>query len=127
MSKNNIAGLTTHRVLTSNLNSRSKLEAAYRLHNAGVCHGGFQDSKTFVRHKGEVFLVGFSTAKRCGCVMTRDQLKLCPEMMWMEQELGDGGDNRVLKEIGVPCGWERSLLEAARMSGQMPARINVRC
>ena len=126
MSKHNITGLTTHHVLTSSLNSRSKLEAAYRLHKAGVCHGGFQDPETFVTHEREVFVVGFSRAKaRCGCEMTRDRLRLCPEMMWMEQELGDGGANKVLNEIGVPPGWERSLLEAAMVSERMPTQTAV--
>ena len=127
MSRENIKGFTTRRVLTSNINSRSKLEAAYRLHKAGVCHGGFRNPEAFLTHKDKVFVVGFSEAKtRCGCEMTRDQLKLCSEMMWMERELGDGGANAVLEEIGVPFGWERSLVEAVKISEWKPGETAVR-
>ena len=47
-------------------------------------------------------VVGFSEAKaRCGCEMTRDCVRLCPEMMWMEQQFGDGETSNVLREAAV--------------------------
>jgi len=97
--------------------SRSKLEAAYRLHKAGVRHCKLHDRETFVTHGDKVYVVGFSEAKaRCGCEMTRDRVRLCPEMMWIEQKFGDGETNSVLKEIGVPPGWRGCLAEATKMA-----------
>ena len=50
--------------------------------------------------------------------MTRDRVRLCPELMWIEQQFGDGGTNGVLEEIGVPPGWRGCLAEAIRMAGR---------
>jgi len=52
--------------------------------------------------------------------MTRDRVRLCPEMMWMEQQFGDGEASSVLKELGVPPGWRECLFEAAKMAGWKP-------
>lgn len=98
--------------------SRSKLEAAYRLHKAGVRHCGLHDKENFVTHGEKVYIVGFSEAKaRCGCEMTRDRVRLCPELMWIEQQFGNGETNSVLNEIGVPPGWREHLAEAVKMVG----------
>jgi hypothetical protein len=108
--------------------SRSKLEAAYRLHKAGVRHCGLHDKKNFVTHGDKVYIVGFSAAKaRCGCEMTRDRLKLCPELIRIEQLFGDGETNSVLKEIGVPPTWREYLGEAARMAGRKHETAVNRC
>jgi len=65
-----------------------------------------------------VYIVGFSEAKaRCGCEMTRDRVKLCPELAWVEQQFGDGETNGVLNEIGVPPGWRGCFAEATRVAG----------
>ena len=65
-----------------------------------------------------MYIVGFSEAKeRCGCEITRDRVRLCPEMMQMEQRFGDGETNNVLKEIGVPPGWRGCLIGATETAG----------
>lgn len=93
----------------------------YHLHKAGIRHCGFHDKETFAPHGDKMYIVGFSEAKaRCGCVMTRDRVRLCPEMMWMERQFGDGEASSVLKEIGVPPGWRECLFEVARMAGGKP-------
>lgn len=76
-----------------------------------------------------MFIVGFSEAKaRCGCEMTKDRVRLCPEMMLMEQQLGDGETNSVLKEIGVPPGWRGCLRQATEMAKGTPYETSVhRC
>ena len=92
---------------------RSKLEAAYRLHKAGVRHNGLHDQENFVTDGKTVYIVGFSEAKaRCGCEMTKDRVRLCPELMWVERRFGNGETNSVLKEIGVPPGWRVCLDQA---------------
>ena len=74
-------------------------------------------------------IIGFSEAKeRCGCKITWDRVRLCPEMMWMEQEFGGGEASSVLKEIGVPLGWRECLFEAVNMAGGKPYETAVqRC
>jgi len=95
-----------------------KLEATYRLHKAGVRHCGLHNKENFVTHGDKVCIVGFSEAKpRCGCEITRDRVRLCPEMMQIEQEFGGGETNSVLEEIGVPPGWRGCLTEATEMGG----------
>ena len=69
-------------------------------------------------HRGKVYIVGFSEAKvRCGCEMTWGRVKLCPELEWVEQRLGNGETNAVLEEIGVPPGWRGCSSEATRGTG----------
>lgn len=70
-------------------------------------------------HGEKVYIVGFSEAKaRCGCEMSRDRVRLCPELMWVEQQFGGGETNSVLKEIGVPSGWRGcSAGPTTRMAG----------
>jgi len=59
-------------------------------------------------HRDKVYIVGFSEAKaRCSCEMTWDRVRLCPELKWVEQQLGNGETNVVLEEIGVPPRVER--------------------
>ena len=110
--------MLSHRTEVKPICSRSKLEAAYRLHKAGVRHFALHDKENFITHGGMVYIVGFSEAKpRCGCEITRDRVRLCPEMAWVEQQFGDGETNGVLKEIGVPLGWRGCSAEAARVAG----------
>lgn len=93
--------------------SRSKLEATYRLHQVGVRHYDLEGEENFITHGDRVYIVGFSQAEeRCGCEITKDRVRLCPEMMWAEEQFGDGETNNVLKEIGVPPGWRMCLNEA---------------
>jgi predicted Ser/Thr protein kinase len=88
------------------LHSRLRLEAVYKLHRFGIRHCGLDKEENFVVHGGKVYITGFSEAKtRCGCEMTRDRVRMCTELKRMEQQFGDGGTNKVLKEIGVPPGW----------------------
>ena len=94
--------------------SRSRLEAAYRLHKAGVHYWGCIEPENFVTHRGKVYMVSFFYAEaRCGCEMTRDRVRLCPELLRVEQRFGNGETNNVLDEIGVPPGWRENLVEAA--------------
>ena len=76
-----------------------------------------------------MYIIGFSGAKaRCGCEMTWDRIRLCPEMLWMEQQFGDGEASSVLKEVGVPLGWRECLFEAAKIAGRKPCEAAVqRC
>jgi len=75
----------------------------------------------------KVYIVGFSEAKaRCGCEMTRDRVRLCPEMMWVEQQFGKGDDSNVLREIGIPPGWRRCLVEATKGAGGKPRETATR-
>ena len=107
--------------------SRSKLEAAYRLHKAGIRHCELDSQANFLMHGGKVFIVGFSKATpRCGCEMTRYRVRLCPEMMQMERQLGDGRTNTVLEEIGVPHGWRTCLTEATGTPGDKPHEMATR-
>jgi len=66
-------------------------------------------------HGDKVYVVGFSEAKaRCGCEMTWDRVRPCPELAWVELQFGDGGTNGMLEEIGVPPGWKGCSAEATR-------------
>ena len=68
-----------------------------------------------------MYVVGFSKAKRrCDCEMTRDRVRLCPEMMQIEQQFGNGETNNVLEEIEAPPCLSGCLTEAARSAGGKP-------
>ena len=90
--------------------SRPRLEAAYSLHRFGIRHCRLNKEENFILHGDKVYIVDFSEAKtRCGCEMTKDRVMLCPELKQMEEQLGDGKTNDVLKEIGVPPEWRACL------------------
>lgn len=105
------------------VHSRSKLEAAYRLHAFGISHSGLDKARSFMVHGNKVFILDFSEArKRCGCEISWERVRLCKEMKWMEQQFGDGQTNRVLEEIGVPPGWRVCLNGVTEISKERQMR-----
>ncbi|KAF9654104.1 hypothetical protein BDM02DRAFT_3181952 [Thelephora ganbajun] len=58
-------------VSNGEVDNRSKLEAAYRLHKVGVRHCGLNDKENFVTHGEKVYIIGFSEAKAGAAVRQR--------------------------------------------------------
>ena len=114
MSDKGITWFSRHRLPIHRVCSHSKLEAAYRLHKAGIRHYELDKKESFITGGGRVYIMGFSKAQsRCGCEMSNARVKLCQELMQMELELGDGGTNKVLEEVGAPRGWREYLMGGA--------------